>query len=276
MQATHQLPAGATRQPRREAPPKPLVLLGMPSYDGRSEIASVEACYLHATLGACDVAPTRTSGSFLTKTFNSLWCAALNMRARGVTHFAMCHDDIIPGVPGWLDVLLGELDAHGADVVSAVSPLKNEQGLTSTAVAVDLGDPWLCRRLTMAEVYGLPETFSAADAGGPLLLNTGLWACRLDRPWFDELADDLLTTRLCFDVKNRIVRDPGTGEYHAEAVSEDWLFSQELNRRGARLVATRKVPVRHVGGREYATDRVWGTQKTDELFHRLNAKRGNP
>jgi hypothetical protein len=267
------LPAGAVRQPRAEETNKPLVLLGMPSYDGKAEIASVEACLLHATLGACSVAPARTSGSFLTKVFNSLWCAALNARKQGVTHFAMCHADIIPAAPGWLDVLLGEMNKHDADMVSAVSPIKNDAGLTSTSVALDLADPWLSRRLTMREVFELPETFGSADVGGPLLLNTGLFVCRLDRPWVDAIAEDMLTTQVCFDFKNRIVRDPHTGEFHAEAISEDWLFSQEANRRGAKLMATRRVVVRHVGDKEYSTDRAWGAQSTDDVFHRLNEER---
>lgn len=249
------------------------MLLGMPSYDGKAEIASVEACFVHATLGKCSVAPARASGSFLTKVFNSLWCAALNGRAQGMTHFAMLHADIIPTVPGWVDAMVEELEKSGADMIAAVSPLKNEFGLTSTAVACD--DPWLCRRLTMKEVYELPETFGAEDAGGPLLLNTGLWVCDLRRPFWDLLNEDGLTTRLCFDFKNRIVRDPNTGDFHAEAVSEDWLFSRELNRMGAKLCATRKVGVRHIGEKEYSTDRVWGSMATDEVFHKINEQRMN-
>lgn len=267
------LPNGAVRQPQKQETAKPFVLLGMPSYDGKAEIAAVEACYIHATLGKCEVAPARTSGSFLTKVFNSLWCAALNGRAQGVTHFAMLHADIIPTVPGWVDVMVAELERTGADMLAAVSPLKNGYGLTSTSIALDLEDPWLSRRLTMKEVHDLPETFGAEDVGGPLLLNTGLWVCRLDSPFFDAMNDDGLTLKLCFDFKNRIVRNPETGEYHAEAVSEDWLFSQELNRLGAKLMATRKVGVRHIGEHEYRSDSVWGSQTTDEVFARLNQER---
>ena len=241
--------------------------------DGKVGVGTAQAYELLPTKGAVDVVRARCNSSLLTKTFNALWCAALNARAAGVTHFAMIHADIHPSAHGWLDVMVGELVKHDADMIAAVSPLKNDFGLTSTAVAVDSCDPWLCRRLTMREVYELPETFGAADVGGPLLLNTGLFVCDLSRPWWDELEPDGRTLKLCFDFKNRIIRDPETGEFHAEAVSEDWLFSQELNRRGAKLMATRKVVLGHEGSKEYTTDRAWGTQLTDELFHKLNAKR---
>lgn len=267
------LPNGATRQPRHEDPVKPVVCLALPTYDGKVGVGTAQAYELLPTKGAVDVVRARCNSSLLTKTFNALWCAALNARAAGVTHFAMIHADIHPSAHGWLDVMVGELVKHDADMIAAVSPLKNDFGLTSTAVAVDSCDPWLCRRLTMREVYELPETFGAADVGGPLLLNTGLFVCDLSRPWWDELEPDGRTLKLCFDFKNRIIRDPETGEFHAEAVSEDWLFSQELNRRGAKLMATRKVVLGHEGSKEYTTDRAWGTQLTDELFHKLHAKR---
>lgn len=253
--------------------PKPLVFLGLPSYDGRVCVGTANAFALLPTLGACEVVRAQVNSSLLTKAFNNLWCAALNARAQGVTHFAMIHADIVPAEPGWLDTLLAELTRLGADVVSAVSPIKSDLGLTSTAVALDLGDPWLCRRLTMREVYDLPETFGAADVGGPLLLNTALWVCDLRRPFWDEVENDATTGKLCFDFRNRIVRDPETGAWHAETVSEDWLFSQELNRRGAKLYATRKVVLGHEGSAEYSTGRAWGRQATDEVFHKLNEQR---
>ena len=271
----HRLPNGAVRQSRREEPVKPVVCLALPTYDGKVSVGTAQAYELLPTRGAVDIVRARCNSSLLTKTFNSLWCAALNARAQGVTHFAMIHADISPTGHGWLDVMVEELTKHDADMLAAVSPLKNECGLTSTAVATDLEDPFLCRRLTLREIYELPETFGAADVGGPLLLNTGLWVCDLRRPWWDELEADGRTLKICFDVKNRIVRDPSTGEYHSEVVSEDWLFSQELNRRGAKLMATRKVVLGHEGSKEYTTDRAWGTQRTDEIFHRIFDQRGD-
>lgn len=254
---------GAVRHPRRAEKAKPLVFLAMPSYDGKCSIGAAEAYFVGATRGDCDVVRARANSSFLTKTFNDLWCSALNQRCRGVTHFAMIHADIIPAQHGWLDVLMNELVRLDADVVSAVSPIKSEHGWTSTAVANDLEDPWLSRRLTLHDVYNLPETFSSEDVGRPLLLNTGLWVCRLDRPWCEQV---------CYDVFNRIVRKDGV--WHSEAISEDWLFSAALNRLGAKIYATRKVTLGHDGCKVFTSDSAWGTQKTDEVFQRIARERG--
>lgn len=262
VQPPAKLASGAVRMLRKRDRTKPLVLLAMPSYDGKCSVGAASGFYQTPTRGLCDVERAEGQSSFLTKTFNDLWCAALNRRALGFTHFAMIHADIIPQ-PGWLDVLLAELIRLDADVVSAVSPLKTPHGWTSTAIAIDDDDPWLRRRLAMKEVYDLPETFCAADVGGPLLLNTALWVCRLDRPWCEQV---------CFDVFNRIVRDKD-GLWHAEAISEDWLFSAALNRLGAKLYATRKVTLNHDGGKLYPTDHVWGTQERDEVFFKLIQER---
>lgn len=260
------LPGGAHRQPRRTDEVKPLVFLGMPSYDGKVSIGTAEAYFLASYRNkSCHVGLGRKNSSFLTRTFNDLWCAALNERNRGATHFAMIHADIVPDQHNWLDILLGELTRLDADLVCAVSPIKSEHGWTSTALQIDTDDdPWLRRRLTMKEVYDLPETFSEADTGAPLLLNTGLWVCRLDRPWCEQV---------CFDVFNRIFRDVD-GLWRAQDIPEDWLLSAALNRLGAKIYATRKVTLGHEGNKTYATDHVWGTQERDEVFHKIATERG--
>lgn len=259
------LPEGAARVPRKVERVKPVVFLGMPSYDGKVSVGAAESYFLTPTNGACVVVRCRANSSFLTKTFNDLWCGALNARKQGVTHFAMIHADILPASQGWLDVLLAELTRLGADVVSAIAPIKTEHGWTSTAIAVDGtdADPWVRRRLTMREVYALPETFGAADVGGPLLLNTGLWVCDLRRDWCEQV---------CFDVFNRICRS-AAGEWHAEAIPEDWLFSQALNRLGCSLYATRRVTLGHDGAKVFTSDHAWGTDATDVVYEAIAAKR---
>jgi predicted O-methyltransferase YrrM len=262
------LGSGAARvlQPKVELP-KPFVFLGLPSYDGTASIATCESYFLAPFRNkTCRVANARKNISFLTRCFNDLWCTALNERQRGVTHFAMIHADIVPDQHDWLDILLGELIRLDADVVSAVAPIKSEHGWTSTAVEVVPGDPWFRRRLTMAEVYDLPETFGAADVGSPLLLNTGLWVCRLDRPWCEQV---------CFDVGNRIYKHPTDG-WKAQDVSEDWLFSAALNGMGCKLYATRKVTLNHEGGRSYPTDRPWGTVETEGALSKRETSPAQP
>jgi hypothetical protein len=183
---------------------------------------------------------------------------ALNRRREvGITHFAMLHSDVAPD-PGWLDVLIGELLRIDADVVSAVVPIKNNRGLTSTAVQVseDLWGPPMPRRLTLREVFDLPQTFSSEDVGGQILLNTGCWVCDITRPWCEDIW---------FESLERIVKKPD-GEFIEQCISEDWLFSARLHHKGAKLFATRKVQLKHIGECEYSNGHVWGAWQTDEIY----------
>lgn len=188
--------------------------------------------------------------------FNSLWAEALNLRGGwdAPSHWAMHHADVA-APPGWLDVLLDEMARVGADVMSAVVAIKDERGLTTTAVGRDGGH--VLRRLTLREVHRLPATFSADDVrrapGETLLVNTGLWACRFTEPWVEEH---------CFRVHDGTRRRPD-GTWEAVELTEDWAFSDWANRRGLKVWATRKVATVHQGGRGYGTAEPWGSWETD-------------
>jgi hypothetical protein len=202
---------------------------------------------------------TVLSASLLANNFNQLWCDALNRRQQlGLTHFAMLHADI--AVPtGWLDALVAEQQRVGADLLSAVVPIKSEAGLTSTGLRAP--DAAVGRRLTMREVMRLPVTFCAADTDSPthwLLVNSGLWVCDFTRPWVEEAH---------FWIGDRIVRDP-SGRFRAEVLAEDWNFSDWCARRGLKVFATRVVPVKHFGTFGYPNDRAWGEWETDRDFAR--------
>lgn len=211
---------------------------------------------------------SRSSMSLLNLAFNKHWANAMNAMRAGIalSHFAMQHDDIRP-TPGWADVLIDEMERTGADVVSAVVPIKDPRGLTSTGVRNAASGH--VRRLTMAEAMGLPETFGHEDlkrAGiatdtGPLgaeflVINTGLWVCRLDRPW-----------RAAFDGFRSVdgVRYAADGTCDAGCLPEDWCFSEWLWRHGCKAVATRKVSLSHIdnAGVEYRNDHAWGTAAVD-------------
>jgi hypothetical protein len=193
-------------------------------------------------------------GSLLALVFNRLWCRALNRRKDGVTHFAMHHADI-QAPAGWVDTLIEEMARLDADVLSVVVPIKDRRGLTSTA----LQDPVTrkIRRLTMTEVQAAPESFTQAALGAAreiLLVNTGLWICRFDRPWVE---------RVCFHILDGITRGED-GLYQARAIPEDWNFSAWCAENELRVFATRKVRVEHHGMASYANDHAWGTCTTDE------------
>ena len=234
----------------------PKVAIAMARRGPQVNDGAAEAFYRCPCRAAQVAALLKPVSTLLPFAFNQAWCGALNYRDTGVglKYFAMIHDDIEPA-PFWLDTLIDELESHDADVMSAVVPIKSEHGLTSTAV--DTGDIWLPRRLTMAEAMELPETFGAEDVGGPLLLNTGLWVADITKPWVEEV---------CFDFLNRIRRTT-TGERVAECVPEDWLNSRRLNELGCKLMATRKVHLVHNGSADFPNSTAWGSWQTDKLYH---------
>lgn len=178
----------------------------------------------------------------LTFNFNAGWCHALNMVPRP-TRFVMQHTDVKPLTPCWLDVLEAERARCGADVLSVLLPLKNDEGHSSTMV--EDRKTGRVRRLSMAEALGGPMTFDAAALGFPdyrMLFSTGLWICDFTKRWVEKV---------CFQVRDRIMRQPG-GEFAPEQVEEAWTFAHQLYSFGARIMTTRCVAALHVGDREYS------------------------
>lgn len=199
-------------------------------------------------------------GSLLAQNFNAMWCTALNMLYRGeqVDYWAMQHADIGPQ-DGWLDMAIDELEARNLDVLGVVIPIKDNRGSTSIALERPDPDPWhpLCR-LTMEEVYRLPETFTSEDVGHKLLLNTGLWVCRFDKSW--------VMKGLHFTINDRIVFDKSREMFIAETEPEDWNFSRQLHKLGLRIGATRKIAAKHRGDTEFSNEYPWGTCKFDDQW----------
>lgn len=195
------------------------------------------------------------ASSLLTYNFNRLWAEALNKRAAwGLTHFAMLHSDVVPQY-GWLDVLLEEQARVGVQVLSAVIPLKDGRGLTSTAVFYPEAQRVL--RLTLAEVHTFHPTFGHAGViqhGGLLLLNTGCFVCDFTQPWVEDVH---------FWWTDTIVRGPA-GTFQAQVMPEDWNFSLWCHGHQVSLAATRAVAVEHHGLAEYSNQTVWGTWQTDQ------------
>ncbi len=200
--------------------------------------------------------------------FNTLLCEGLNRCEAGeITHFALLHADVNPQ-DGWIDILAGELARRGAAFISAVCPIKDDRGLTSTAIG-DPADDWNpLRRLTTTEILGeLPETFDAADAGYQdyaLLHNNGCCLLDLrDRRFFTaDAAGDLL----CAWLFPKRVRRSGDGRWAVQGESEDWYLSRRMFELGIPSVATRKVRLEHMAGSiAFPNDRAWG-QRRDEHY----------
>lgn len=237
------------------------VVLAMPRRGQQVNFGAVEAYYRTPARKYTVAALVNPMSTLLTRSFNMAWAAALNMRDEmGAKYFGMLHDDIEPA-QWWVDTLIDELLAHGADAISTVMPIKSHEGLTSTAVYE--GDLWLPRRLTMREVMDLPETFGPEDVGGPLLLNTGCWVVDMTKPFADTMV---------FDFLNRIDTLP-SGRRVAASVPEDWLASHHMNEHGAKLLATRKVKAVHNGSSDYPNSEAWGAWGRDELYYQRKAEK---
>lgn len=204
-----------------------------------------------------------SAGSFLARNFNAVWCEALNTRRdRGWTDFAMIHADVTPHGIGWLDKLIEERKACGADLLSVVLPIKTSHGLTSTAIKNTItGD---IRRLTMHEVTRIPSaTFDGQTAANALniegewdlLPSTGLWVCDFTAPWVQEVW---------FDVRDRILRRPD-GEFYYETATDDWLFAMKLHKLNLKLCSTKILPCGHWGLIEFRNDCAWGSMQEDPM-----------
>ncbi|MFZ5829134.1 MAG: hypothetical protein ACOY3P_03565 [Planctomycetota bacterium] len=210
--------------------------------------------------------------SLLACNFNTLWTTALSdYEAGNCTHFAMLHPDITPD-GFWVDLLMDQLERHRLDMISAVVPLKDARGLTSTAVDRDQTG-FHIRRLSLTEVYRLPEVFCKEDtiehglnpAGLPLLVNTGCWLADLRNPrWFQC---DALGRLVCsFTINDCVMRRPDDGRWFPKVESEDWWFSRRMHEVGLRYAATRAVPLTHHGLGEYHNRGPWGSVEHEEDY----------
>jgi hypothetical protein len=260
----------------------PVVVVVMPRSGARALFDSAMIIGL-ASRGRCTPLVPKIESSSLVYSFNAGWQIALDLRDHhGATHLAMMHDDVCPigdnGAPlaGWLDAMIDAQARAGAMVLSAVIPIKTLDGTTSTAVGYD--DPFVRRRLTLKEIFELPETFDAADvrawlaaAGNTpqelegqdpvLLINTGLWVADLRGDW----QDDVIFTQHC-----RVTKLPDRRK--VQLMPEDWAFSRYLHSRGVHYCATRKIAAKHVGDLEFRSDGVWGADR-DEMFFKLMTAR---
>lgn len=235
---------------------KKVCCLGMPSY-GELTSGAARGFFRAGRGEAADLRLLQQESSLLAHNMNLLWCWALNeARAGRCDYFAMLHADVEPNEL-WLDALITELEAKDLDVLGVAVPIKDARGVTSIALARDDGSTWRPHcRLTMAEIHRLPETFTSADVGRPLLLNTGCWVCRFDEAWAKNVR---------FTISDRIVQ-AADGSYRAEVEPEDWYFSRLLHELGLRVGCTRKVALTHRGAAAFTNERPWGLNEFDREY----------
>lgn len=236
------------------------ILLGMPGYG--KQTAAAGRGFWRACADMTKVWNAYQNGSLLASNFNQLWCAALNIVHNGgrLDYFAMLHDDVEPE-DFWLDKLIDELEAKQLDVLGVVVPIKDTRGMTSMALHCD-GDNWMPHaRLSMHDVYALPETFTSDDLGYPLLLNTGCWVAKWNQQWCRQVH---------FEINDRIVFNKAVNRYQAQTEPEDWFFSRLCHEQDLKIGATRKIALHHTGDVKFSNQHPWGEQAFDREFIKVS------
>jgi len=228
------------------------IMIGVPTYCG--DVAAETMMGLFQCTKDHKYNVTAIGMSLLTRVFNTLFCAALNARKHGVTHFLLHHADIGPDGNWWLDRMMAIMEEKGADVLSAVVPIKSPLGLTSTALdeGIEGRDlKYSPRRLTLKEVHALDPTFTHPR----LLVNTGLMLVDIRKPWVEKIH---------FRFEDEILWEDGVAK--VRNWPEDWLFSRDAKALGANLWATREIKVLHAGRANYSNGEVWGQMDTDRAI----------
>lgn len=255
---------------------KPEIFLCTLTHDGRLD-AGMSMIF---NAGASNQLYTAKSvpTSLLAFACNRMWCEAMN---DGYKWFAMLHADIIPEL-GFVDKLIALAEEHGADVMSAVVPIKGPDGITSTAISGE-NDFNRFTRLTTKLIYDprFPPVFDVQEActalanmgynsipGDPgdvmpygwkprLLVNTGCMVARLDRDWCSKVH---------FTINDRIVQGTN-GSLAAEVESEDWFFSRRVAEEGGKVMATTLVKLQHISySYAYHSHHIWGHDVDQEGY----------
>jgi len=249
----------------------PRIFLGMP-YSGPVDMRVAQA-FWGANCKYAEVVHFANPCTALCRNFNIILATALSMCERGeITHLAMLHDDNLPA-QGFLNVLWEEMVRTEADLISAVVAIKDDRGLTSTGIDDPMNTWEAGKRFTSKEIMELPETFSKEDTGFPdrtLLVNTGCWLADIRKPFFRS-TNNVNELVAYFTMKDRVVNHNGT--YKVEFESEDWFYSRRLDELGAKVVATRKPLITHLGDIGWPNDRVWGKWSEDQCGNIIKLRR---
>lgn len=259
------------------------IYLGSLTHSGQLDFKMSRVFYSFASQERA-IMSTIQQSSLLAAGCNHLWCDALNNRERhNLKWFVLLHADIAPE-QWFVDKMIDIAEKNDADLLSAVVPIKNMEGITSTALS---GPDSFTRltRLTMKQIQhpNFPKTFDWWDAFNALscklpedlriefpeegdvskkpflLVNTGCMVCRLDRPWSHQAY---------FTINDRIVPGMG-GTFKAEVEPEDWFFSRRVAELGGKVMATSEITLEHVGSMAFYSNRVWGLNVDSATLRRV-------
>lgn len=244
------------------------VFLGTLTHNGQLDFRMARIFYSFASRERAMLQKVQQT-SLLASGCNSLWCDALNARAKdNLKWFVLLHADIAPEM-WFIDKMIDIAETHDADVLSAVVPIKDHSGVTSTAISGP-DDFRRLTRLTQKQINhpAWPATFDIHMAkkafehlpheycipalglrdDNRLLVNTGCMLARLDRLWCSEAH---------FTINDRIEQAIG-GNYYWQVEPEDWFFSRRVAELGGKVFATREIVLEHFGTINYLSNKAWG------------------
>jgi hypothetical protein len=218
-------------------------------------------------LGNLRLKSSRIRSSMLCESFNGGVAAAKNGK---FDDFTMIHSDIVAD-PGWLVLLMTARESVDADVCNAVARIKDDRGVTSTAIAYSTDIMDRKRRLTVRECAQLPETFTIEDVRRVLdpealllLPNPGLLSIRMGE-WFYKWPG--------FRTESFVEHVADGDFYRAKEISEDWLFGYYCHEHGIRVAATTAVKTDHIGRKKYSTRQPEGMDCDREYFQAVGRPR---
>lgn len=246
------------------------VLIGMP-WDGKSVHLAAAKAFFHPCRkdSAIEFRLMDHGGCAVLMNHNAILSKAIDLYEAGeIDALAILHGDIGANT-GWLDDLYAPMLEKGLDLIAASVPIKDDRGLTSTAVD-DMEDDYAPRRLTQRQVAELPEVFTDSDIGGPILLNTGMMLLKFG-PWV--LTDP---APIHFEFVNCIKKKDGVRFPWFKP--DDWQLSRMCRKLGLKLACTKSIPLHHFGDKVYKSTETWGWkedwQNGPNAPHRRAAKRG--
>lgn len=199
--------------------------------------------------------------SLLAKNFNMLW---INAYTRRFDVFILLHSDIgITDINSpWIDQLVDILLSTNSAVISVVSAIKNDDGVTSTALEMSKRSHHTLRRISIRELNKLPGIFYKSDVcklfgiseqeAGALLVNTGCMAMNLHWPWFEKRWPG-------FRIDDKIVWSK-SGEPKEFTTPEDWLNSRWMDENGFKYCATKLIRLEHYGIKPFPNYGEWGNE----------------
>ena len=245
------------------------VLIGVPVHKGDVSGETMTSVVMaHSLVG--NIVQVQVIGiSLLARCFNSLWIAAYNA---GFDYFVMLHSDIgvrADGGSSWLDVLVERIQQFEAATLSVVSPIKSDEGMTSTGLYLAKPPNYhTLRRMTIRELatmneFAITRTDVCKKFGlepkdvGALLINTGCMIIDLRRfDWFGarwpgfQIVDELVWNK--------------SGVPSTRTRPEDWNFSSWLFEKGWPYYATKELTLDHHGSRIFQNRGLYGLE-TDTL-----------